>query len=288
MTARTAWSGNACIVSGKTGIYSGYPTHTIATRLLLIHPICFREPRILGRLSRKGRTVMTITAIRTVIIYIFLIAAMRIMGKRQLGELQPVELVVTLLISDLAAVPMQESGMPLLVGLVPIFVLVAMELLLSGLMLKIPWVSRMISGNPIVIVNNGKLDQKALKRLRLTLDDLMEALRQLNYFDLRDIQYAVAETNGKISVFPMPAKQPVTCGDVDRVPQDTGMPVVIISDGKISQWAMELLGLTEEWVREILIRNSVAEEDVFLMTVDKSRQYFILRCDEAKAQAAGA
>ena len=215
---------------------------------------------------------MTITAIRTVIIYIFLIAAMRIMGKRQLGELQPVELVVTLLISDLAAVPMQESGMPLLVGLVPIFVLVAMELLLSGLMLKVPWVSRMISGNPIVIVNNGKLDQKALKRLRLTLDDLMESLRQLNYFDLRDIQYAVAETNGKISVFPMPAKQPVTCGDVDRVPQDTGMPVVVISDGKISQWAMELLGLTEEWVRDILIRNNVAEDAYRADDLEECRQ----------------
>ena len=143
---------------------------------------------------------MTITAIRTVIIYIFLIIAMRIMGKRQLGELQTVELVVTLMISDLAAVPMQESGMPLLVGLIPIFVLVAMELLRSGLMLKLPWVSRMISGNPIVIVNNGKLEEKALKRLRLTLDDLMEALRQQNYFDLRDIQYAVAEDAGQLFI----------------------------------------------------------------------------------------
>ena len=229
---------------------------------------------------------MTITAIRTVIIYIFLIIAMRIMGKRQLGELQPVELVVTLLISDLAAVPMQESGMPLLVGLIPIFVLVAMELLLSGLMLKLPWVSRMISGNPIVIVNNGKLEEKALKRLRLTLDDLMEALRPQNYFDLRDIQYAVAETNGKISVFPIPAKQPVTCGDVDKVPPDSGMPVVVISDGRFSQWAMELLSLTEEWVKEILIQNSLPQEQVFLMTVDKSRRYFILRKEDAASSAA--
>ena len=140
---------------------------------------------------------MAISAIRTVIIYIFIIAAMRIMGKRQLGELQPVELVVTLLISDLAAVPMQESGMPLLNGLIPIVVLVALELLLSGLMLKSSGFSKLISGNPIVIIRDGKLDQKALKRLRLTVEDLMETLRQQNAFDIREIEYAIAETNGK-------------------------------------------------------------------------------------------
>ncbi len=138
---------------------------------------------------------MAISAIRTVIIYIFIIAAMRIMGKRQLGELQPVELVVTLLISDLAAVPMQESGMPLLNGLIPIVVLVALELLLSGLMLKSSGFSKLISGNPIVIIRDGKLDQKALKRLRLTVEDLMETLRQQNAFDIREIEYAIAETN---------------------------------------------------------------------------------------------
>ena len=116
---------------------------------------------------------MAITAIRTVIIYIFIITAMRIMGKRQLGELQPVELVVTLLISDLAAVPMQESGMPLLNGLIPILILVSLELLLSGAMLKLPWVSRLITGNPITIIRDGQLDQKALKKLRMTVDDLI-------------------------------------------------------------------------------------------------------------------
>ena len=116
---------------------------------------------------------MIITAIRTVIIYIFIIAAIRIMGKRQLGELQPAELVVTLLISDLAAVPMQESGMPLLDGVIPILVLVAMELLFSGLMLKVPFFYRLISGRPMVVIDNGKLDQQALKRMRVTIGDLV-------------------------------------------------------------------------------------------------------------------
>lgn len=168
---------------------------------------------------------MAITAIRTVIIYIFIITAMRIMGKRQLGELQPVELVVTLLISDLAAVPMQESGMPLLNGLIPILILVSLELLLSGAMLKLPWVSRLITGNPITIIRDGQLDQKALKKLRMTVDDLMENLRGMNYYDIKDIQYAIAETNGKISVFMKPDSQPATCKDVNNVPPDNGMPL---------------------------------------------------------------
>ena len=160
---------------------------------------------------------MAITAIRTVIIYIFIIAAMRIMGKRQLGELQPIELVVTLLISDLAAVPMQESGMPLINGLIPILILVALELLFSGLMLKSSLFSRLISGTPIVVVSKGKLDQKALKKLRLTSEDLMESLRMQNVFDLQEIEYAIAETNGKISVFKNPEFRAPTCSDLSVV-----------------------------------------------------------------------
>lgn len=226
---------------------------------------------------------MAITAIRTVIIYIFIIAAMRIMGKRQLGELQPVELVVTLLISDLAAVPMQESGMPLLNGLIPIVVLVALELLLSALMLKWNWFSTLISGTPIVIIKDGKLDQKSLKRLRLTVEDLMEALRQQDVFDMRDIAYAIAETNGKISLFPKPDKQPVTTGDINKVPSDTGAPVIVVSDGKLVDWGIQMCGLTEEWVMAQLHKKNCPMKDVFLMTADKSKQYFLLRNKDIKA-----
>ena len=229
---------------------------------------------------------MAITAIRTVIIYIFIITAMRVMGKRQLGELQPVELVVTLLISDLAAVPKQESGMPLLNGLVPIIILVSMELLLSGLMLKSPHFAKIISGSPIIIVNNGKLDQKALKRLRLTLDDLMETLRQQNIFDLQQVQYAIAETNGHISVFLNPENRPPTCGDLNSIPQDNGMPIVVISDGKISNWALSICGVDEQWIRRALKSKSISLEDVFLMTMDRSRNFFIMPTDERAKKGA--
>ena len=231
---------------------------------------------------------MAISAIRTVIIYIFIIAAMRIMGKRQLGELQPVELVVTLLISDLAAVPMQESGMPLLNGLIPIVVLVALELLLSGLMLKSSGFSKLISGNPIVIIRDGKLDQKALKRLRLTVEDLMETLRQQNAFDIREIEYAIAETNGKISLFMKPASRPVTAGDVKAASKDTGVPIVVVSDGKLVDWGLKMSGLDEDWVRSTLKKDDCPLDDVVVMTADKSRQYFVLRNQQLKEKKGAA
>ena len=220
---------------------------------------------------------MAITAIRTVIIYIFIIAAMRIMGKRQLGELQPIELVVTLLISDLAAVPMQESGMPLINGLIPILILVALELLFSGLMLKSSLFSRLISGPPIVVVNKGKLDQKALKKLRLTSEDLMESLRMQNVFDLQEIEYAIAETNGKISVFKNPEFRAPTCSDLSVVQPDNGMPVVAVSDGHISDWALSICEGDHSWMERTLADNACTVEDVVLLTVDRSRNYFIVR-----------
>lgn len=230
---------------------------------------------------------MAITAIRTVIIYVFLIIAMRVMGKRQLGELQPVELVVTLLISDLAAVPMQESGLPLLNGLVPIAVLVSLELLLSGLMLKVPRVAQLISGSPIVLVRDGKLDQKALKRLRMTVEDFMETLRVQDVFDLTQVQYAIAETNGKISVFLKPAFQPPTCADVRAVSPDNGMPLVVIRDGRLCEWALEVCGVDARWVDKILLKNGCTQQDVFLMTADKGRRYHLIRKQTMTQEEAG-
>jgi uncharacterized membrane protein YcaP (DUF421 family) len=224
---------------------------------------------------------MTITAIRTIVIYLVLIAAMRIMGKRQLSDLQPIELVVTLLIADMASVPMQESGVPLLNGLVPIAVLVSLELLLSGLMLKMPKVAALISGNPVVIIRDGQLQQKALKKLRMTVADLAEYMRRQNVFDIKQVQYAVAETGGQISLFLYPAQQPATAADVGISPPDDGMPVVVINDGRMSDWAMKLCNVDEQWVRSTLRKEQCTPADVFLMTADKSKQYFILRKEDS-------
>ncbi len=223
---------------------------------------------------------MAITAVRTVIIYIFIITAMRIMGKRQLGELQPAELVVTLLISDLAAVPMQESGMPLLNGLIPIMMLVALELLLSALMMKVPFFHRMIGGKAKIVVSDGKIDATAMKGMRLTVDDLMETLRQQGTFDITDVQYAIVEANGKISVFPKPAARQATCGDLSLNVPDNGMPMVIVSDGKVSQWGLSVCGLDEAWLSDVTAANTCTVKDIFILTADKSRRYTLIRKEQ--------
>lgn len=223
---------------------------------------------------------MLVTAIRTVIIYIGLIVAMRVMGKRQLGDLQPIELVITLIISDLAAVPMQETGIPLLSGLIPILLLVALEILLSAGMLKSSAFSRLVTGTPLVVISHGKIQQKALKRMRMTVEDLMENLRGQNVFDLSDVETAIAETNGKISVYLTPASQPATCGDMNVSKKDRGIPLVILSDGKPCDWAMELCGWDQEKLDQVIAKSGYARGQIFLITANKQGQYTIVLKEE--------
>lgn len=219
---------------------------------------------------------MIIIALRTVIIYIVLIAALRLAGKRQLGELQPAELVVTLLIADLASVPMQDTAIPLLNGLVPIIILVALELILSGLMMKCAWLSRLISGNPVILIRDGKIDQKALRQLRLTVEDLTETMRQKDIFDLRTVQYAIAETNGTVSFFLFSAAQSPTVKDLKVKASDNGAPVPVVCDGKIVDWGMALCGVSHEWVQNALQQHRCRLSDVLLMTTDKKHHVCIV------------
>lgn len=226
---------------------------------------------------------MAVTAIRTLILYICIVAAMRIMGKRQLGELQPNELVVTLLIADLAAVPMQESGMPLLQGILPIAVLVALELILSVLMLKWPFFSRAVSGHPRTVIRDGDIDRSALRALRVTVEDLNEALRQQGVFEIRDVSYAIIETNGKLSVWLKAEQRSATVGDlqgVESITPDDDAPILIVSDGHIIKWALDMLSQEEAFVYAILRAEHCSVKDVFLLTADKSGRYYLLRKGE--------
>ena len=224
---------------------------------------------------------MTISVIRTVILYFLLMAAMRLMGKRQLGELQPSELVVTLLLSDLAAVPMQENGLPLLNGVLPILVLVSLELLISGAMLKIPAVAKLISGSPLPVIRDGKVNEGAMRRLRITVDDLLESLRQQDVYDIRQVQYAIAETNGHISVYLYPRFQPATAGDIRKEPTEE-MPVVVVSDGHLCDWGIRLCGLSEEQLDRILQKHRCQREDVFLLTVTPKGEHHLLTRRDVK------
>ncbi len=220
---------------------------------------------------------MAIIALRTIIIYIVIMVALRLAGKRQLGELQPAELVVTLLVADLAAVPMQDNGTPLLNGLIPLVILIALELILSALMLKCSWLSRLVSGNPVILIRDGVLQQRTLKQMRLSVDDITESMRQQSIFDIHDVQYAIAETNGTISFFLFPAARAATVGDLQIHLSDDGAPVPVISDGSPVDWGMTLCGVSIEWLHTTLKKHKCAMKDVLLMTADKQHHVCIIQ-----------
>lgn len=206
---------------------------------------------------------MAVSVIRTAVLYVVLMAAMRLMGKRQLGDMQPVELAVTLLIADMAAVAVSDTDTPLLAGLLPMGTLVALELLLSGLLLKWPSGGRLVGGRPVVLIRQGHLDETALRRLRMTLEDVLSALRQQGVFDVESVAWAVAETGGKISVALKPDYQPLTAR-----PPDRDIPFVLIGDGRVSNWGLQMSGLGEGWLDRWLAARHTQASAVFLLTAD--------------------
>lgn len=220
---------------------------------------------------------MFISFIRTIILYLIIIVTLRVLGKRQVGELEPSELVVAILISDLAAVPMQDIGIPLLSGVIPIITLLAMELIISEVSLHSLRFRAFLCGKPTFIIQNGKIDQQAMARNRLTLDELEECLRQNNILDLEQVKYAVLETNGQLSTFPYPQYAPLTAKDAGKKPQELEYPVTIISCGRLMKDNLLSLGKDEAWVRQQLFRAGLAQNEVFLMTATQSGQVHLVK-----------
>ena len=220
---------------------------------------------------------MTISLLRTFLLYIVIILAVRLMGKRQISELQTSELVVTLLISDIAAIPMQNTGQPLVSGLIPIAVLICCEILVSALMLKSTKFRRLICGKPVIVINGGKVDQRQMKRLRMSTEDLSEQLRQMDVFRIEDVAYAIIETNGKLSVMKKPEQETPTNSLLGIAIPDTGIEAVVISDGVISDFSVSLCGLTREWIDGVLKGQNLTLEQVFIMTADKNKNYNIVK-----------
>lgn len=211
---------------------------------------------------------MGISFVRTIILYLTVILAVRIMGKREIGELQPSELVVAILISELAAIPMQETGIPLASGIIPILTLLSCEIVLSAITMTNSRARRFISGSPSVLIMNGVINQKEMRRLRFTIDDLMEELRISGYMSVSEVAIAVVETNGKLSIFPTSPNKPVTAGMMNLDVQDGGLPSTIISDGDICSDALKTSGRNMSWLGGKLAEQGLAPEDIFLMTVD--------------------
>ena len=220
---------------------------------------------------------MFISVIRTVILYVFIIVMLRLMGKRQFGDMQPSELVVTLVVANLASIPMQNTSQPLLSGIAPVLALVSLELGVSVLMMKSRSLRRLVCGSPVVVIEDGRLLQKQMKRLRLTTDDLCAQLRQQNIFSLEDVQYCIMETNGILSVLEKPHKRKPCADDLDILIPDKKIEAVAVSDGEILKTSLDLCGHSEDDVFNILNSNNIDLDEVFLMTLDGNGSYRIIK-----------
>lgn len=209
---------------------------------------------------------------RTLVLYLVLITGLRLTGKRQIGELEPNELVLTMLLSDLAAVPMQDFGIPLLSGVLPIAVILCMSMLLSFLSLRSVRFRALICGEPTVIIRQGVISQQAMRRNRLTLDELMEELRCQGVTDLQTVKYAVLETSGQLSVLLYPKEQAATPRQMDlAVADDVFLPRIIINDGRLLHQNLRAAGREEKWLRDQLRRAGATDtKDIFLLTVDEA------------------
>ena len=207
---------------------------------------------------------------RTVILYLLLIAGLRLSGKRQIGELEPIELVLTLLISDLASVPMQDFALPLFNGVIPIITLIALSTLFSAISLRNVRFRDLVCGQPALVIVDGKLRQETMRRNRLTLDELFEQLRGQGITDLSDVKYAVLETNGRLSVLPRSPLQPVTPEQLGLDVQDNVfLPIILINDGRVLTDNLRQAGRDDRWLGQELHRQGIARsQDVFLLSVD--------------------
>ena len=223
---------------------------------------------------------MILSYIRTIILYLILIAVIRIMGKRQVGQMEPAEFVVTMLVANLASIPMQDGGIPLYSGLVPILTVLGVELALSAASMRSVGFRRLLCGRPVILIENGHVLQNNLRRTRITLDELTGHLREKDVLNVTDVQYAILETNGNLSVFPYPKHKPASARDAGIHPQRQSLPVTIIGDGYLYRQNLPAAGKDEAWVRRFLQERELKQKDVWLLTLDATGRTTLLRKEE--------
>lgn len=213
---------------------------------------------------------------RTIILYLFVVIVMRIMGKRQIGELQPFELVIAIMLSELAAVPMQDPGIPLINGIIPILTLMCIEIIISVLTLKFQKLRKFVCGVPSILIEHGKLNEFEMQKQRFNLDDLMEDLRLLGYLDISDIEYAIVENSGKMSIIPKSNASFPTKKDLKIKCNDSKLPIGIILDGKLNKENLKISGYNENWLIKQLANNNIDKyEDTFIAILDSSGKLFV-------------
>jgi len=215
---------------------------------------------------------------RTVLFYGVLILVIRLMGKRQLGQMEPSEFVVTMLVANLASIPLEELQLPLRTGLVPIFTVLILEVLLSWLSLKSLFLRKFLCGKPVILVENGNILQKNLRKARITLDELTSKLREKDVLDIRVVQYAILETGGNLSVFPYPKEKPASAKEAGIQVKKQYIPLTIISDGRVLEDNLRLAGKDRLWLSKVLAQKNSTAEKTWLLTVDGADH--ILFCEK--------
>ena len=219
---------------------------------------------------------MLVFVLRTVILYLLLIAVIRCMGKRQIGQLEPSEFVVTMLVANLATIPMENMEDPIHTGVIPIVTVLALELLLALLSLKSIGLRRLLCGKPVILIDNGKLLPENLRSTRITLDELSGHLREKDVLDITTVQYAILETNGNLSVFPYPKHCPASAKEAGIHPKEQLLPVTIIGDGCLYKDNLPAAGKDRLWLNDFLQQHNVTVSDVWLLTVDKRGKTVLL------------
>lgn len=220
--------------------------------------------------------------IRTGILFVFIVISLRLMGKRQIGQLQPAELVITILLSEMAATPMQDNDIPMLNTLVSISVLTALEIIMSALSLKSSRLRNLLQGHSVIVVKDGVPDEKQLRRLRFSVDDLLEALRQKDVFDISQVKYAVAETDGSLSVLLKSEDQPLTAADLGIKKPEKGFPAPLVMDGEINFSDITEGVFLKKEILKAVENNKVKTEDIFILTLDEKGNKVLVKKEKKR------
>jgi len=217
--------------------------------------------------------------VRVIIIYILVLIVMRLMGKREIGQLQPFELVVAIMIADLASIPMSDSGIPISNGIVPILGLLVMHIFISIINMKSMKVREFLCGKPRILIYRGKIDENALKKERFTLNELQERLRGSNIINIGDVEYAILETNGQITVIQKPDKRTVIPKDLNIMPDYEGLPYDLVVDGQVMVQNLKLLGKDYEWLKKEVAKFKMKPEEALIVTIDGANNIFCQKKD---------
>ena len=223
---------------------------------------------------------MLISYLRTAFLYLVLILSVRMMGKRQIGQMEASEFVVTMLVANLASIPMQDAAIPLYSGLLPILVVLGMELSLSGLILRSVWVRKFFCGKPVILIDNGKILLENLRRPRVTLDELMGHLRSKDVLDVQTVQFAILETDGSLSVFPYSEERPATAKEAGIRTEKQYLPITIIEDGYVSKENLQKSGKDQAWLEETLCQYQATRQGTLLLMVDQGEHVVLFRKEQ--------